>query len=328
MLRSAYTSILVWALLLGSARAQDDSQKKAAANTLFDEGRKLLAAGDVASACAKFEASIAALPQLGTRLNLATCYERLGRLASAWAEFREAASLAGKRVEADREALARARIAALEPRLSRMVIKLAKDARTVELRVTRDDVVILPALLDTAVPVDPGKHIVAAIAPGYKPWRVEVTVAGEQQRVTVEVPALVPLPQEEAAAAAGLPSLADAAHRRKVYRIAAVTAGAAGLVAVGVGAYFGLKAKSNWDDSKSHCDANTVCDQTGVDLVHDAQSAGTISTLAFGAGAAALVTGVILYFTAPSVPEVSTERARLEIHPLIGEPGLLVRYRF
>src|SRR5262249_53951071 len=145
--------------------AGDESQKKAAATVLFDEGKEAAKAGDLPRACAKFEASIAVLPQLGTRLNLADCYEKTGRLASAWAEFREAASLASKRGESAREDFAREHVTALEPRLSRLTIKLAPALHTVELRVTRDGVVVLPALLDTAVPVDTGTHVVSASAP-------------------------------------------------------------------------------------------------------------------------------------------------------------------
>jgi Tfp pilus assembly protein PilF len=74
------------------AQAQD----RAAANTLFDEGRRLMEAGDLAAACAKFKASIAIASQLGVRLNLATCYEKRGLLASAWTEFRMAESQATK----------------------------------------------------------------------------------------------------------------------------------------------------------------------------------------------------------------------------------------
>ena len=79
------------------AAAQSSSGDKAAADALFDEGKRLLAAGDTAQACAKFETSMKLFDQLGTRLNLADCYEKVGRTASAWAEFREAASLATKR---------------------------------------------------------------------------------------------------------------------------------------------------------------------------------------------------------------------------------------
>jgi len=189
-------------------------------------------------------------------------------------------------------------------------------------------VVVLPALLDAAVPVDPGPHSVVASAPGFRPWTTEVRMAGENQSLTVEVPALIALPPEELILPGVVADPAEAAQKRRTYRIAALSTGAAGLVAVGVGTYFGLSAKSKWDESKSHCDANIACDQTGVDLVNDARSAGTISTIAFGVGAAALLTGVALYLLAPTARNARQDRAAIEIAPTINNPGLILRHRF
>src|SRR5690348_15501816 len=81
------------------ARAEGD---KATAEALFSEGRRLMASGDYAAACEKFAASQKHDPGLGTSLNLADCYEKSGRTASAWAEFRDAASAAHRVGSKDR----------------------------------------------------------------------------------------------------------------------------------------------------------------------------------------------------------------------------------
>ena len=73
------------------AAAQGD---KATAEALFAEGRRLMSSGDYKTACPKFAASQKLDPGLGTSLNLADCYEKLGKTASAWAEFRDAAAAA------------------------------------------------------------------------------------------------------------------------------------------------------------------------------------------------------------------------------------------
>src|SRR4051812_46047956 len=86
----------VIAILVGAgataARAQVDLQAKAQADALFDDAKKLMASGEYAKACDDFEASNQVLPQLGTQLNLADCYEKVGRTATAWAEWRVTAN--------------------------------------------------------------------------------------------------------------------------------------------------------------------------------------------------------------------------------------------
>jgi hypothetical protein len=305
-------------LALGSrALAQQDAEKKATADALFDEAKALLAAGQTDKACAKLEASEAVLVQLGTRLNLGDCWEKIGRLASAWAEFRGAVALASKAGDR-REPYARDRAAALEPRLARLTIKAAP---ALELRVTRDQIVVLPALLDTPVPVDPGKHVVVATAPGHKTWQTTVEITKEGQTLTVEIPALEVQPEAPVVGAAA-PASPEEARRTRLY--IAMGVGAAGVVALGVGTVFSLGAKSSWDDSRSHCNALNECDDTGFSQVGDAQSKGTLATVLIGAGVAAVAAGAVLYFTAPQVEEPepasapASQPTALRLVPVLG----------
>src|SRR2546421_315839 len=71
----------------GPARADASLADKAAAQTLFDEGRKLMAAGKYAEACPKLAESQKLDPGVGTQFHLADCYEKIGQTASAWAGF-------------------------------------------------------------------------------------------------------------------------------------------------------------------------------------------------------------------------------------------------
>ena len=59
---------------------------KATAEALFTEGRALATSGKCAEAIPKFQASQKLDPGVGTLLNLAECYEQVGKTASAWAE--------------------------------------------------------------------------------------------------------------------------------------------------------------------------------------------------------------------------------------------------
>src|SRR5580698_2670520 len=99
------------------ARAQSSSDQ-AAAEALFKQGRDLMASGQYAEACPKLAESERLDPAPGTLLNLATCYERNGQVASAWVTYKEAATVARKADQPERAQLARRKAAELEPKLS------------------------------------------------------------------------------------------------------------------------------------------------------------------------------------------------------------------
>src|SRR5262245_35016638 len=106
------------------ARAQSSSSAIVAAEALFGQGRDLMAQGKYADACPKFADSQKLDPKSSTLLNLANCYEKAGRTATAWATYREAAALAKQEGQAEYVATAVKRADALFPKLSKMVVKV------------------------------------------------------------------------------------------------------------------------------------------------------------------------------------------------------------
>ncbi|MFI5308757.1 MAG: type IV pilus biogenesis/stability protein PilW [Polyangiales bacterium] len=286
----------------GRARADEDSDK-AAAEALFDEGRKLMGEGKFDEACPKLEASQRLDPGVGTLLNLADCLEKRGKTASAWAQFREASSAAHKTGSLEREEIARTRANELEAKLAYLTIETWKGQRV---QVTRDGSAVDEAVLGSAIPVDPGEHVISASATGKRSWSTTVTV-GEASRVSVAVPILpdeaqAPGAAPGAAAGATAPTASDSGSgaSNSSLRIAAVAVGAVGVIGIGLGIGFGADAMSKWSDAKAHCNPYPYCGAEGQRLGDRAKTSATISTIAFAIGAAGIAGGIVLWVNAPS----------------------------
>ena len=95
----------------------------AAAKALFDQGKTLFAEGKYGEACAKLEASFKLSALSSTRGLLGVCYEKVGKLASAWAAYRDSAAIADRQGHAERAQAARDKAAELEPKLAKLAIR-------------------------------------------------------------------------------------------------------------------------------------------------------------------------------------------------------------
>src|SRR5579884_1988678 len=149
---------------VAAAQSKDDLAR---ADALFNAGKALTDAGQYTDACAKFAESKRLAPGLGVTLYLADCYEHVGRIASAWTEFRSAEGLARERND-KRADVARERAQSLEARLSRLTIVISPLIPQSDLQVLRDGVPVVREELGLPVPVDPGDHVVVVSAPGHK----------------------------------------------------------------------------------------------------------------------------------------------------------------
>jgi hypothetical protein len=312
------------------ARADSSLADKAAAQSLFDEGRKLMTEGKFAQACPKLAESQKLDPGVGTEFHLADCYEHLGQTASAWAGFLEAASSAKSMGQGDREKVARDRAAALAPRLSKLTIVSPGAEKTAGLEIKRDGAVVGHALWGTAIPVDPGPHTLEATAPGKKPWQGTVQVDGEKASVVGTIPALDDAPPGSASTASSSAATVGAdASSSGGRRTLGLVIGGVGVVGVGVGTVFALKAKSKYNDSLNDChpDDKNVCNTGGLTVRDQARSAGNVATVVMGVGGAALVAGAVLFLTAPSS---STEAPRVSVVPSVspGSGGVVVVGRY
>ncbi len=189
-------AVLIAALLLGAqprAAAEPAGDRVALAEALFQQGKQLLERGDAHAACPKLAESLRLDRATGTLLALAMCHEVEGRLASAWAEYLDVIARAKQDGRPDREEAAQQWAHKLEARLSTLSIAIpAAVAEIPGLRVQRDGMPLEAPAWSTAVPVDPGPHVVTARAPGRETWSTTVVVDGAAEHQTVTVPLLAP----------------------------------------------------------------------------------------------------------------------------------------
>lgn len=312
---ASLTPLLCLALYASPAQAQASASDKAAAEALFDQGLRLMKQNNFADACPKLEESNRIDPAVGTLLYLGECFERVGKTASAWATFREAASLAGNSNQADRARVAANRAQELEPKLSKLSVELAPEvSRIAGVVVKRGNQRLEPSLYGTPLPVDPGEYRIEVSAPGYEVWSTPITVRPAGASASVRVPGLVKAPEAPAQPAATPPSPAfepvqpsqpapaSAAPDRGIttQQTLGLVVGSVGLIGAGLGGYFGIRAISRNGDAEQDCDGTRCRTQAAVSLTEDAKQDARFANIALAAGGLLVATGAVLYLTGGS----------------------------
>ncbi len=203
-----WTRALAFALGLavaGSAAAQP-KRDPAAADEAFRAAVAAKLKGDLKTACAKFDASMQLDPSPSTLLNVAECLEHDGKLARAWSEAQRARVLntetPGDQRRRELDAYATTTLERLRAKLAWIQI-VAKGAPA-GLSVEKDGVAIPAAILDQAIPADPGASKVKASAPGYRTFEVDLALSeGKTTNVTIALSPAPPAPPASVSASAG-----------------------------------------------------------------------------------------------------------------------------
>jgi hypothetical protein len=323
--RTAWLGLVV--LLAGAQPAHAQDQKETLAEALFQDGRQLMEKGSYADACPKLARSHQLDPAGGTVLLLAMCYEQAGKVASAWLRYNDALGFARRDGRDDRAERAKEHLAVLTPRLSRVTVVLPKQVAESKGAKLMLDGTELPAESTNSLPVDPGSHHLLLSAAGKQAWSASFVVMGDGQTVTLTAPELEDLPVEPRTTPGQPAPLARAPapepserNRTSPWRTAGFVVGSAGVVSLGVGAYFGLSALSRMSDARKHCSSPPSCTDPGaVRSSQDATSAALRADVFLGAGLVAVATGVILITTSRSHPE---RGATLYLAPR-GQGGML-----
>lgn len=293
------------------ARAREGSiafAPAADADSLFRAGRDALKAGDLARACRAFAGSLRLERAPGTLLNLAECEERRGRAAEAYRRLREA--LAALAPEDDRFALARRRAAALEPRIARVHFAFA-DPLPDGATVAWDGVPVDPARLDEILAAEAGSHVAQVRAPGAAPILFAVRLAaGELRELSLWAGAPAPSRSIDLELRAERPRLL---RRSNPVRAAGFAVGALGLASLVVAIATDALMASYQSQLASEC-VDHMCPPDGVATAQAGYTLQILSAVAWGVGAAAVATGLVLVLVGRSHP------VRAQLAPALG-PG-------
>lgn len=292
-----------------NAWAQAGAGATGRAEALFVEGAALLDQGDLAGACSKLEAAVELTHRdaLGGMLVLAECYERSGKLASAWGLFSEVAGKARASGQADRATEADARYQALTPRLHKVSLELAKDAQALPgLSVLINGAEQPLAVLASPIPVDAGALVVRVSATGRKATEVSFNVPQSPGLSKLVLP--VPSEPENTA----LTQVSEEPSFWGAQRVAGLSVAALGVVTTGVGFVLGGVASSNYGTAleQEHCAGEPLlCDD--ITAIESARTLGDVATgLVFG-GLGVAAVGVVVLLTGEDAPAANASVAKV-----------------
>jgi len=250
-------------------------------------------------ACQKFAESQKLDPAAGTAMNLATCEEKLGKLASAWQHWKEAIDALPPKD--DRVAFARSRVEELEKKLPRLQVTLASAGPGA--KVYRDDIEIGPGGQGVPLPVDPGSHAVTVRMPGHFPKTVTVSLAiGEQSQIDVRPGAIDP-----SAAEKGAPP-------KPRSRTLGWVLGGIGVAGVGGAVASGLMLVRTKGTVDTNC-PDKVCNAQGLDAVATGKTLIIVNTTAWIVGGLGLGAGAFFLLSGSKSPTTTA------LAPSVGPTG-------
>jgi hypothetical protein len=307
------------------ARSGSAFADPAAAEALFQEGRQAMEEGDLDAACEKFEASLVLEASSGTQLNLAACRAKQGRSATAWAHFVAAERLARTQRRADHELEASRRAQELQTELSYLTIRVSEPVP--DLEVTRNGQRVASGVFGAKIPVDPGRFVIEASAPGYVPVRRQVTLGLHRDHQLVELPRLERAPAAAAPAVAASPArvvqLGSAGPASDApSNAAAWLAGGVGVTGLAVGGVFGAMALSSDASARRACgDRTSACPPAALEQAETRDRQALISTLGVGVGLAGVAVATWLFLSGADTP--APHSAGMSAGAWVGRDGIL-----
>lgn len=297
----AMLSMLPEQICCASSKEDSSSQDRVTSQALFEKGRALFIDGRFSEACPVLAESHRLAPGVGVLLHLGACFERLGKLASAWAAFQEAADRAQAEGDAERESLARSRAAKLRQKLSHLTVRLhqvgsiepiIERSQPSGLQVLRDGHPLSIAALGVEEPVDSGRHVIVVEGPSVRNVSREVTLSdGQHVEVDIEiVPLSTPRTTPPRPTPSGSTSSPMVRERRESSLWPSVAWASFGLGAASIvtGTVAGIVAFTKMHDARAVCQGHpqNQCPDEAIRLQNQAKMPANIATggVAIGVG--------------------------------------------
>jgi hypothetical protein len=175
----------------------------------------------------------------------------------------------------------------------------------------------------SALPIDPGDHVVEVTARGKSPWKTTVNVGPKGDKRSVSVPVLEDastLPLPPGSFAATVTPAAEEHRGMSRTKLAGFVLGGAGLVVLGVGSYFGIEAVGKSSDSKAICPLASCNAPTAISDNNAAKTDAFVADFAIGAGVVAIGVGAVLVLTSHGSTAASPSRGS-RLVPMVGRDG-------
>jgi hypothetical protein len=285
-------AVLLGALFALAPRPARGADHESERTTLYRQGVAAADAGHWATAFEKFRQVVAIRPAPTVLFSLAQAAEHLGRLATAENAYLQALADARQAGNGEVAGAAGTALAALTPRVPRLVVRVTPESAT-QVEASIDGAPVKP---DTPVGVDPGEHLVVVRAAGMKELErrvsleprqlIEIAAALEESAPPPPAPGPAPRPAPPPVPAENAPA------ERTPFPVGLVVAGAG--LAVGIaGLTVRLVEQSVYDSAQC---VNAQCSTpAAVDRTNTARGWIIGGTVAVGVGVAAVVGGALLW---------------------------------
>jgi hypothetical protein len=181
--RSGFAAAAVLVTVLGSTSAVGGAtpEGRASARQHSSRAEELKKQGKLAEACAELQEAERLDSKLPTLLDLAECTESLGKLIEAQAHWALARDRAKHDEKPQSRSRAEARLAAVQKRVPHLTLQLAATVPA-GAQVLVDDVALESASLASAIPMNPGDHVIVVKVLGHDDAKYNVKLAdGDHQ---------------------------------------------------------------------------------------------------------------------------------------------------